>query len=1195
MKKKLLKWRLLCNAPLSKMVLRMKLTAIVLLVSCMQIYARGYAQDAKVTLQLHNASLTSVLKAIERKTDYKFVYSSNLLPSAIIVNADFKETLVSTVLNSILSNTGFTFKKMDDDLIIIASADNIMAADIIVKGTVMDAAGMPLAGITVSVENSNIQTATNNSGGFTINAPENAVLIFTGIGYKTERVAIEKKNEINILLHASAKGLDEVIVIGYGERKKKDVTGALSTVSSKDIAKSTAMTPELALQGNVPGVFVESGGGEPGARPTVRIRGVNTFGYAEPLYVIDGVPVYEGGAGVNDGAIGDIRSPINVFSKFNPADIESITVLKDASAAAIYGVRASNGVILITTKRGKTGKPRVEFSGSYASQNIAKTIPLLNTQQYLALTKELYNARPDAGVSYAERFGPLYDESSSRYAGNNPTYDWVGELKNKNAPIRDYSVRASGGTENFNYYFSAGYQKTESPLKGNNLERYSVATNIGSKISKYIQTGLTVRLIQQKGMNNTQADLGTMMSTIPFQPIYNASGPHGFERVTSGSFVPNPDYDPSLLNAGAPYNFAPGDPVLLWGQQTRYNVFAFQYLNSTNYELNNIIGNAFVQVEPIPGLRIKGSLGGEYYVNLRKQWNSNDIWMFSQTPQNPYASQDGLAKGNYGERQTKTPNLNKELMVTFNRNIFKDHNIDILLGAQQQEAQWYSGGLSGNVNYTDPQFWSISNIPPYTQGSAGILQEDALIGYVGRLSYKFKDKYYLDGTFRRDGSSRLAPGYKWDNFTSFAAAWRISGEDFFPKTSFVDDLKIRGGWGKLGNYQSARYYAYLSAVSLTPDYSFGSGNGDGYGTQLQGAALPNFANNTLSWEKLRTTSIGIDAILFHNKVTLTAEYYNKTTFDIIQSVSLPPNTGIEVPADLNIGQVRNTGVEIQVGYNTQLGPVALNAAANLTTVNNKVVKLYGGTPLGGEYGRIEEGYSMFYLWGYKAGGVFQNQAEIDAWRAKYADANIGQSTSNPGGGYTYAPGDMYFQDIYGDPKDATERYSKTPDGVINGNDRTYLGKTIPGYYYGFNVGANYKGFDLSIFFQGVGDVQKYNSIRSGLESMSGLAGQGATTLNRWTEQNHSATMPRAVYGDPASATRFSDRFVENASYMRLKNIQIGYALPKQILANLQFIQNFRVYVSAVNLLTFTKYTGLDPENDLIPPTRQVQFGLTATF
>lgn len=582
-------------------------------------------------------------------------------------------------------------------------------------------------------------------------------------------------------------------------------------------------------------------------------------------------------------------------------------------------------------------------------------------------------------------------------------------------------------------------------------------------------------------------------------------------------------------------------------------------------------------------------------MNLRKSWGSNDAWVFSQTPNNPYASQDGLAKGNYGERQTKTYNLNKELTVNFNRNFFTDHNIDVLLSAQQQTAQWLVSDLSGNVNYRDPQFRSIANIPPYTQGFSNIMQEDALIGYVGRLSYKFMDKYYIDGTLRYDGSSRLAPGYKWDSFASFAAAWRISRENFFPRDGFIDDLKIRGGWGNLGNYQSARYYAFLSTVSLTPDYAFGSGNSNGYGTQLQGAALPSFANNTLTWEKLRTTSIGLDAILFNNRLNFTVEYYNKTTYDIIQSVSLPPNTGIEAPADLNIGKVRNTGFEFQLGYNTQFGPVGFNAAANLTTVNNKVVKLYGGTPLGGEAGRIEEGYSMFYLWGYKVGGVFLSTEEIQKWRQQYADVSIGQSKDNPANGYQYAPGDMYFQDVYGDPADPGERYSKDPDGVINSNDRTYLGKTIPGYYYGFNLGANYRGFDLVLFFQGVGDVQKYNNVRVGMEAMSGLSNQWATTLDRWRPDAPSGSMPRAVYGDPASANRFSSRYVEDASYLRLKNIQLGYSVPKTLLGKIQFVQNFRVYAGAVNLFTITKYSGLDPENDVIPPTMQLQVGLSATF
>jgi len=384
-------------------------------------------------------------------------------------------------------------------------------------------------------------------------------------------------------------------------------------------------------------------------------------------------------------------------------------------------------------------------------------------------------------------------------------------------------------------------------------------------------------------------------------------------------------------------------------------------------------------------------------------------------------------------------------------------------------------------------------------------------------------------------------------------------------------------------------------VSGSPDYSFGSGNGNGLGTPFLGAALPGFANTTLTWEKIKTSSIGFDAVMFNNHVNFTAEYYNKVTYDIIQNVALPPNTGIQDNADLNVATVRNRGVELQLSYNQKVGNVNFNASANITTVDNKVLKLNGGTPIGGEGGRIEEGYSMFYLWGYQAGGVFQNQAEIDAWRKKYADKNIGQDTSNTSLGYQYKPGDMYFLDVNGNPRNSKERFSPGADSLINSNDRTYLGKTIPGYYYGFSFGADFKGFDVSVFFQGVGDVKKYNYIRAGLENMGGPANQFATTLDRWTPEKPSSTMPRAVFGDPASTGRFSSRYVESAAYLRLKNIQIGYSLPKQLLAKAKFIQNLRFYVSAVNVFTITKYSGLDPENEFLPPTRQTLAGLNVTF
>ncbi len=464
-------------------------------------------------------------------------------------------------------------------VIIMCSICNVHAQNVTITGKVTDSSNNKgISNATVNLKSdSKVGTITDARGNFKITIPRGAVLTVSSVNYAAKEVQTGNEPYISVTLSPQSSELNEVVVIGYGTRKKKDLTGAVSTVSSKDIEKSTAMTPELALQGRAPGVFVESGGGDPQSRPVIRIRGVNTFGYSEPLYVVDGVPIYEGGAGVTTGGIGDIRSPINIFSLINPDDIESISVLKDASAAAIYGVRASNGVILITTKKGIQGRPRIDASLSYGIQNVPKTLSVLNTSQYFNLVTEAYNNNPDmnmgAVIPIGTKFGGLYSADSSSYAGNNPTYDWQKELLNKDAPIQNYSVKVSGGTEGLNYYFSGGYAKTESPLKANNLERYSISTNIDSKISKIFSAGITLRLVQENSYENTQADLPTMASSIPFEPFYDPNDPTGFNAVAAGSFVPNPNYDPNLLNPGSPFDFAPGDPRLLWGPQSRFNVF----------------------------------------------------------------------------------------------------------------------------------------------------------------------------------------------------------------------------------------------------------------------------------------------------------------------------------------------------------------------------------------------------------------------------------------------------------------------------------------------------------------------------------------------------------------------------------------------------------------------------------------------
>lgn len=1185
---------------LAKIALLMKLAFILILATCLQTSANGYSQETKLTLDLKDVSIGKALRTIERKTDYKFVYSSNFFPADLTVNVQVINTPVPDILTMILDKTGFTFRKVDEDLIVITSAAK--SAQALIKGKVTDINGAPLQGVTVALENSQVQTATNAQGEFTINAPENGVLIFSSVGFVNERVPINSREQINVTLTATARGLDEVVVIGYGQRQRKDLTGAISTTSAKEIEKSTSPSAELAMQGRMAGVFVSTPSGNPNDRINVRIRGVNTFnGVNDPLYVIDGIPLTEGGLGRNEAVLQDLRTPINVFTIVDPNDIESISVLKDASAAAIYGVRAANGVILITTKKGKTGKPKIELNAYYGIQNsVSKGKDVLMPQEMVDLYKEAYSNNPkfNGGVAVPfgdpTAFGPEFDEASPKYLGNKPFVDWQKAYLNKNAPASNVSLKLSGANESLNYYISGSYYKTEGTLIGSKLDRYSLATNLSSKVSRIIEVGLTTRLVYEKNLNETSGDLSSALSVLPWQPIYDPNGYAGYAQVYATAFEPNPDYNADLVNSNPIKRFVTGYPYPLYGQQTKFNPFGFMAVNDNIYHQTRALGNGYIQITPFKGLRIKGLLAGDYFVTRNDSYNDFEAYRFNQTPGNPYG-RDSNVVATLSTRNTYNISYTKELQATYSTTIGNNHNIEITGVANHQNWQWkiLSGG--GSLFSRDPNLRTTSQLPLLNNGGQQTLERRALLGFVGRLSYKYSDKYYIDLSVRRDGSSRFAPEYRWGTFPSAAVAWRISSEKFFTPVTWMNDLKLRANWGQVGNEQGTAGFAYLSIVNpgiTVPNYAFGSGNGNPIGTQYFGAFLPNFANTTLSWETLTTSGIGLDAALFNNKVNFTIEYYNKLNTDIIQSVTPPPSTGIEYQPDINVASVRNTGIELQLGYTETIArELTLSLSGNFTTVRNRVVKLNGGIPFNDN---VIEGYSMFFIRGYKMGGVFQDDAEIDAWRARYTDVTAGQdpddlAVKRP------KPGDIYFEDVHGNPT-APGKWSNATDSLINANDRTYLGKTIPGYFYGFNANLGWRGIDLSIFFQGVGDVQKYNWQRAGGEAMSSNGvNQWATVMNRWTPQNPSATMPRAVFEDPNGNNRESSRFVENAGFLRLKTIELGYSVPKAFLRKLGTLEGFRVSVSAINLATFTRWTGLDPENDVYPPAKQILFRLSASF
>ena len=1163
---------------LTKIALLMKLAVVIMLATCLQVSAAGYTQEARLTLNLKQVPISRVLKTIERQTDYKFVYSSNLFPSYLTVNVVVVETPVTEILSMILQKTGFTFKKVDEDLIVITNLLNPLSTRIraLVRGKVTSATGEPLPGVTVMVDKSTVSTTSDPEGQYSIEVPANGSLVFSSVGYVSQTVPVNNRTEVNITLVANASDLNEVIVIGYGQRARKDITGAVSVVGTKEIEKSTALSPELAMQGQMAGVSITSGGGNPTARPIVRVRGVSTFNSADPLYVIDGVPIAEGGAGVTVDKVNDPtrRGPINLYTIINPNDIESITVLKDASASAIYGVRAANGVVLVTTKSGKRGKVKVDLDIQYGKQKVPKTYGVLNTQQYTKFYTDLYNANPDESggnpvpIENAEFFGALWNPANPNHFGNDPTYDWQKAVINDNSIIQNYNLRASGGSENTTYNFSVGFSDNDGPFVGYNANRYSVSTNVTSKIGQYVEAGINVRGIQQTTVNDVDINFD-IWKAAPWQRIYDPNGPYGFAPLWSL----NAPVTPTTFNKNTVY----GKQYVAYS-----NVLGLLETTDRTNINQTMVGIGHLQVQPIPGLRIKGSFSGQQTTITGKSWDHFDRWWFGENPDNPYSSVvdpvAGTKPGIVGVGNSVTTSTVKSLNVDFNRT-FGEHNINITLDASQQEYKWTGNGANRSILSNDPtlRYFSVTgNERAYYELRA----QYALIGYLARVSYKFNNKYYADAVIRRDGSSRFAPGHQWGTFPSGSVAWRISEERFMQSIQWLNDLKIRGGYGVLGNEQTTGGWAYLSVAGVVPpSYNLGASNSNNIGI-----AYTNFPNQDLTWEKLRSANVGFDATFLNNSLSLTVDYYRKVTRGIIQSVSLAPSTGISTPADLNIANVLNDGFEFQVGYNKSFGEIGLNLSANFTTQHNEVLDLADGTALRGI--GLEEGFPIGFIYGYQMGGIFQSQTEIDRWNQENEDL-VGDDQ---------APGDIYFRDLFGAPVAGSTNKNPVRDSVINENDQTFLGKTIPGYFYGFTASANWKGLDISIFFQGRGDVQKYNFIRADGEGMGGYGrNQFSSVLNAWTPQNPSNTMPRAVYRDPNANTRFSSRFVENAGYLRLQSLQIGYNLPAKWLNKTRAIQSFRLYVSGINLFTITDWSGLDPENDLFPSTRQFLAGIKATF
>ncbi len=1001
-------------------------------------------------------------------------------------------------------------------LLFFLSSLALYAQELNVKGVVTSADdGQPIPGATVVVKGKTTGIITNLDGVYSLKVPGNATLIFSFVGLKTQEVAVNNKTTINVVLASATEAIEEVVVVGYGTQKKSVVTGAISSVKAKDLEKVSPGRVDQALQGRVSGVTVASNSGQPGSTATIRVRGVTTFGDGgnNPLWVVDGVVVDAGGIGY-----------------LNQSDIESIEVLKDAASSAIYGTRAATGVILVTTKKGSAGKISVSYNGFYGTSAPAKMLNLLNATQYGALLNE----RSVAGGGNV-----IFSNLGSLGKGT----DWQKAIFNNNANRYSHEVSVSGGNDKSNFYFSFGIQDQQGIVATDisNFNQKNIRLNSTHKISKIFTFGETVGYTHQKqlGIGNTNSEFGGPLSSAinldPTTPIV----------VT----------DPAVANA-APYSVNPvvrdasGNPYgisSIVGQEMT-NPMAYLKTRMGQYGWSdNFVGNAYVQAAITKDIVIKSSVGAKL-----AYWGDqgfNPVYYLSATTQ--------LLKNNIYKNNSNVFNWNIENTLTYSKTL-NDHSFNLLLG--QAAYVDNHGGYAGVTLYDLPitSYKDASynfNIPDATNrvGGASDFVEHKLSSLFSRLNYNYKEKYLFTGIYRRDGSSRFGSNHKYGVFPSFSLGWVVSKEDFWKANDIINTLKIRGGYGVVGN-DAISDFGYLSTVGGGFNYTVGNS-----GKITTGYAPASLDNPDLRWEQTAQANIGFEARLFKS-LNVTVDYYSKKTSGILRPVTIPGYVGVSSSPVGNIADMQNNGLELELAYTKKFGQLNFAANGNIAYLKNKVTYVASDANYitgdasfqsMGAVTRTQAGQSYNAFYGYKTAGIFQNAAEISS----YVNAKGGLIQPNA------KPGDFRWVDTNG-------------DGTITELDKTFLGTSIPKYTFGLTLNFDYKNFDLMVFASGAAG----NKIFQGLRRLDISNSNWQTVaLSRWTGDGTSNTYPRLTSNDTnGNFGNMSDFYLEKGDYVRLKVVQIGYTLPAYLVSKAS-ITKLRFYLSAENLLTLTKYTGYDPE------------------
>ncbi|WP_348810351.1 SusC/RagA family TonB-linked outer membrane protein [Flavobacterium maritimum] len=988
------------------------------------------------------------------------------------------------------------------------------AQNVTVKGKVFDEGGLSVPGATILIKGTSKATTSDFDGNFEIKAPGNGVLTISFIGYNTVQEPINGRSEINVKMTTQSQDLNEVVVVGYGTQKKSVVTGAISSVKAKDLEKVPNGRIEQALQGRVSGVTIAASSGQPGAPSTIRVRGITTFGDGgnNPLWVVDGVVVDAGGIGF-----------------LNQSDIESMEVLKDAASAAIYGTRAATGVILVTTKKGKSGKMTVNYNGFSGISSPEKTLDLLNATQYGALLNEKSVA---AG-------GPVIFPNLSALGKGT---DWQKEIFNTGAFRYSHELSISGGSDVSNFYASFGLQDQEGIVSTeiSNYTKKNFRLNSTHKISKVFTFGQTFGFTKQKfvGIGNTNSEFGgPLSSAINLDPL-----------------TPVLQTDPVLANA-APYSTNPvirdenGVPYgisELVGQEMT-NPLAYAKTRLGNYDWSDdLVGNAYFEAAISKHFKFRTTFGGKL-----SYWGGQAF-----TPVYYLSATVNALKNSYSQSENSSFAWNIENVATYT-NTFGDHNLTVLLG-QGAYVDNIGGGSSATMyglpitNYQDASF--NFDIPQSDRSSGTYdMTEHKLSSLFSRVNYDFKERYLFTGIIRRDGSSRFGGNNKFGVFPSFNLGWVVSKEDFWKDSEVVNTLKIRGGYGVVGN-DAIPDFRYLSLVQGGYNYSFGN-----TGAITTGYANLTLDNPDLRWEETSQANIGFESRLFQD-ISLTVDLYNKTTTGILRPINIPGYVGVTSNPTGNVADMENRGLEVELGYRKQFGELNFSANANFAYLENEVTYVASDSDyiVGdasfqsmGPVTRTQVGQSYNSFYGLKTAGIFQNEAEIAAY-------------TNTSGGLIQPdarPGDFRWVDTDG-------------SGSINDDDKQFLGSNIPKYTFGLTLNLDYKNFDFMAFAQGAAG----NQIFQGLRRLDiGNSNYQTEALSRWTGEGTSNDFPRLTNNDTnGNFGKMSDFYLEDGDYLRLKLVQFGYSLPTNVVSQIG-ASKVRFYLTGENLFTLTKYTGYDPE------------------